>query len=115
MAKSPSSPSGAASAPASAKDAKPAAKAGVVRLAVLESGVCREWQGDDALVEIPKALASCSWLRLSATRPSRIRAPIYSSIFDFALAFISALGFWRSERNQWDVPRSDPGFSMIQQ
>ena len=83
MAKSPSRPSGAASDTKPA--AKPAAKAaaptaakpavapatapsgapvvpvsvpegGLVRLAVLESGVCREWQGDDALVEIPRAL-----------------------------------------------------------
>jgi magnesium transporter len=64
MAKSPSSTSGvadqgdsaaalAATAPAAQA---PAGAAGVVKLAVLENGVCREWDGDDAMVELPKAL-----------------------------------------------------------
>ena len=64
MAKSPSSTSGvadqgdsaaalAATAPAAQA---PAGAAGVVKLAVLENGVCREWDGDDAMVELPKEL-----------------------------------------------------------
>ena len=74
MAKSPSSPSGAVSASAGAEPvaarpvgaaqvagapvaSPPTTQPGVVRLAVLEAGVCREWEGADALVEIPKALS----------------------------------------------------------
>jgi magnesium transporter len=64
MAKSPSSPSDAAAgespeAAAVATDSAaqaPTVSAGVVRLAVLEGGVCREWEGENAIVEIPKAL-----------------------------------------------------------
>ena len=64
MAKSPSSPSEAAAgespevaAVATHSAAQPpTTSAGVVRLAVLEGGVCREWDGEDAIVEIPKAL-----------------------------------------------------------
>jgi magnesium transporter len=68
MAKSPSSPSGVVVAPVAAAQvaaaqvagvplaASPTTQPGVVRLAVLEAGVCREWEGEDALVEIPKAL-----------------------------------------------------------
>ena len=64
MAKSPSSPSGvadqgdsaAALAAAAPAAQSPAVAAGVVKLSVLEDGVCREWDGEDAMVELPKAL-----------------------------------------------------------
>ena len=68
MAKSPSSPLGAAgpalASPAAAANPPnppnlpaPVSVAGVVKLTVLQAGVCREWEGEAAIAELPKALA----------------------------------------------------------
>jgi magnesium transporter len=45
---------------------------GVVRLAVLESGVCREWRGEAALAELPKAIGRRSarlWIDVAGANP----------------------------------------------
>ncbi len=53
---------------------------------------------------MPRVLASCSWLKLSATRLSRIRAPTYSSILDFDFAFMAALGVRRCKQKPRAIP-----------
>jgi hypothetical protein len=52
---------------------------------------------------MPRAFESCSWLKLSATRASRIRTPTYSSIFDLDFAFMAALGVPHFKQKPCDI------------
>lgn len=74
-----------ATTPASAtasSPARPVPSEGLVSLGVLEAGVYREWQGEDALAELPRALARRSalvWIDVCAGGPE-LKRRISSSL-----------------------------------
>src|SRR5450756_2847790 len=57
---------------------------GVVRLVIIEARVCREWEGESALTELPKALAR---------RPARLWVDVCAGTPDLKSRVAGILGF----------------------